>query len=44
MIHDICAQIKTLRKEKGWSQQLMAEKTGLNRTTISAIERGTSGG
>lgn len=32
-------QIKTLRKEKGWSQQYLAELAGLDRTTIGAMER-----
>lgn len=32
-------RIKTLRKEKGWSQQYLAELAGLDRTTIGAMER-----
>jgi len=32
-------QIKALRKEKGWSQQYLAELAGLDRTTIGALER-----
>ena len=32
-------QIQTLRKQKGWSQQRLAELSGLDRTTIGALER-----
>jgi len=28
-----------LRKQKGWSQQKLAELSGLDRTTIGALER-----
>jgi len=41
---DILAQfgrkVQQLRKQKGWSQENLAEKTGLHRTYIGAIERG----
>lgn len=33
-------RIKTLRKEKGWSQEKLAEETGFHRTYIGMIERG----
>lgn len=33
-------QIQSLRKEQGWSQQVLAERAGLDRTYISAVERG----
>ena len=33
-------KIQTLRKEKGWSQELLAEKSGFHRTYIGMIERG----
>lgn len=33
-------RVKTLRKEKGMSQEELAEKSGLNRPYISAIEQG----
>ncbi len=33
-------RIKTLRKERGWSQEKLAEKTGFHRTYIGMIERG----
>lgn len=33
-------RIKELRKERKWSQELLAEKTGFHRTYIGMIERG----
>lgn len=33
-------RIKSLRKEKKWSQEKLAEKTGFHRTYIGMIERG----
>ena len=33
-------RIKTLRKEKNWSQETLAEKSGFHRTYIGMIERG----
>jgi transcriptional regulator with XRE-family HTH domain len=33
-------RLKTLRKEKGLSQEELAEKSGLNRPYISGIEQG----
>lgn len=35
----ISLQIKILRKQKGWSQQFLAQLSGLDRTTIGALER-----
>lgn len=32
--------IRELRKQKGWSQETLAEKVGLHRTYISVVERG----
>ena len=32
--------IRIVRDKKGYSQELLAESTGLNRTTISLIETG----
>lgn len=36
---EISSQIKQLRKQKGWSQQQLANLTGLDRTTIGMLER-----
>lgn len=33
-------KIRTLRLEKNWSQEVLAEKTGFHRTYIGMIERG----
>ncbi|WP_194775022.1 helix-turn-helix domain-containing protein [Pararhodonellum marinum] len=33
-------KLKTLRKEKGLSQEKLAERSGLNRSYISGIEQG----
>jgi len=33
-------KVRTLRKEKGWSQEMLAEKCDLDRTYIGGIERG----
>ncbi len=33
-------RIKTLRKEKKWSQETLADETGFHRTYIGMIERG----
>jgi len=35
----ISQQVRTLRKQKGWSQKTLAELSGLDRTTIGALER-----
>jgi transcriptional regulator with XRE-family HTH domain len=32
--------VRTLRKEKGWSQDVFADKTGLHRAHVGEIERG----
>lgn len=39
---EIVARIKALRKEKGWSQQDLADKSGVGVTTIRKIETGHS--
>jgi XRE family transcriptional regulator, regulator of sulfur utilization len=33
-------RIRGLRQQKGWSQEELADKAGLHRTYIGAIERG----
>ena len=34
--------VRALRKEKGWSQDVFADKTGLHRAHVGEIERGES--
>jgi len=36
----LAAHIRSLRHRKGWSQERLAEETGLHRTYIAGIERG----
>jgi transcriptional regulator with XRE-family HTH domain len=35
----LAANMKRLRKERGWSQETLADAAGLDRTYISGIER-----
>lgn len=35
----LAANMKALRKERGWSQEALAGEAGLDRTYISGIER-----
>jgi len=35
-------RIRTLRLKKGWSQDLFADRSGLNRAHVGEIERGES--
>ena len=35
----LATNMKRLRKERGWSQEVLADEAGLDRTYISGIER-----
>lgn len=35
----LAVNMKRLRKERGWSQEVLADEAGLDRTYISGIER-----
>ena len=37
--HRLAANMKRLRKERGWSQEALADEASLDRTYISGIER-----
>jgi transcriptional regulator with XRE-family HTH domain len=37
--HRLAANMKALRKARGWSQEALADEAGLDRTYISGIER-----
>jgi transcriptional regulator with XRE-family HTH domain len=36
------ATVRALRKKRGWSQDVFADKTGLHRAHVGEIERGES--
>jgi transcriptional regulator with XRE-family HTH domain len=38
----IGGNIRTLRLERGWSQDVFADRSGLNRAHVGEIERGES--
>jgi transcriptional regulator with XRE-family HTH domain len=42
VLADIAANLRQLRKEKRWSQATLAERSGLSRRMISAIEGGNA--
>jgi transcriptional regulator with XRE-family HTH domain len=35
----LAVNVKKLRKERGWSQEALADEAGLDRTYVSGIER-----
>lgn len=37
----LSANVRKCRKRKGWSQERLAEESGLHRTYVSGVERGT---
>ena len=41
ILQEIGRRLKRKRLDKNWSQQKLASLTGLNRTTIGEVERGT---
>ena len=38
MVVDVKNRLRMLRSERGWSQQELAERTGVSRQTINSIE------
>jgi putative transcriptional regulator len=38
--HDMKNRIRVLRAEKGWSQAELADKVGVSRNSINAVENG----
>jgi transcriptional regulator with XRE-family HTH domain len=38
----IGARVRALRRQKGWSQDVFADRSGLNRAHVGEIERGES--
>jgi transcriptional regulator with XRE-family HTH domain len=36
----LARNLRTLRKEKGWSQEAFAHEAGIHRTYVSDLERG----
>jgi len=39
--HRLAGNMRRLRRERGWSQERLADEAGLDRTYISGIERVT---
>jgi transcriptional regulator with XRE-family HTH domain len=37
--HRLAANMKRLRKERGWSQETLGDEAGLDRTYVGGIER-----
>ena len=40
MISPAARRLRELRKAKGWTQQQLADKAGVSRTTVRWVERG----
>lgn len=40
ILHHIAKNIRALRRQKGWSQEELADRAGLHRTYVSGVERG----
>ncbi len=43
-LHEIGSKIKTLRKERGITQEQLAKTSGISRVTLGKLERGQVGG
>jgi transcriptional regulator with XRE-family HTH domain len=42
LVRDFGATVRELREARGWSQELLAEYAGLNRSYVGEIERGAA--
>ncbi len=42
LVRNLGLTVRQLREENAWSQERLAEFSGLNRTFVSEIERGTA--
>ena len=40
LIHDFGLAVRYFRDQRGWSQELLAEKADLNRSYLGEVERG----
>lgn len=39
----VAQQVKALRRDRGWSLEVLADRAGLHRTSVGLIERGERG-
>ena len=39
----VALNLRRLRLEKGWSQTVLSERVGMDRTYVSSLERGANG-